>query len=669
MQFLHYFAGICLILVCFSTFSYAFEPDITIDFGGILWSRLEEIPSSIDWEGKELNVSHLNTHNLTAYYETIIYNTTNVTKLIVQEDGNGLEIYEDNTFAVINSLVQNLIKVTSNGIGSAGFYIEESASDRGTILWEKSINEFEIRSTDELNVKTDAETDDYLQFKTPTGIPQIEISGGDRMYIAADSATGVITYWFEDNTHRCYAGWDKSNDNMDIYSTHSIDILASGDTGDHISFQTVGDTPEIVTSGSCNLVIDPDGGTVDFDSSILTTTGSIYAENLSLGGPGPTEVPVGGYGTAKLYINGTDSDETGTPAIQFTADADDYPLAHVFPYTHDNVNLAFDAYHDGGWKSSDAGSNFVLSKFGDNLNVWYDSGTAVGTALSTATALKVAASTGTIILNEDGIATADVRIEGDVDTDLVFVDSSAGRICLKCTNPAALIDLDPTGDEIGLRMISDATTQIPFQLTNQNLFTAYLMSVVGNHDSSTGTGVLIRVDGTGDLLHMAKEAGGANTVWRTQNDGDTIINGGNTLPTHEFHVIGDMNLTGTLYYGALVAQSPSLVRKNHDPYPITCTWANNGDFVVEYVKYNDLGEYERIIEKVDPYSEEWAHKACWEKNEKFDYLDELQQNGTNISFWELDDNTYAMRKYYRKPTIVDIGFDWKAMEANCPGCD
>lgn len=43
------------------------------------------IPDYIDWEGKDLNVSWLRTHNLTVYYETIIYNTTIADEVQTQE--------------------------------------------------------------------------------------------------------------------------------------------------------------------------------------------------------------------------------------------------------------------------------------------------------------------------------------------------------------------------------------------------------------------------------------------------------------------------------------------------------------------------------------------------------------------------------------------------------
>jgi len=100
-------------------------------------------------------------------------------------------------------------------------------------------------------------------------------------------------------------------------------------------------------------------------------------------GMGTITVPHGGVGTALLALEGTNASTADGPHIQITTAADDYPLLKIIPYAHDNISLVFDAYTDaGGWKSSDAGSNFAIIKNNDVLIIKYDSGIAAGNALA-----------------------------------------------------------------------------------------------------------------------------------------------------------------------------------------------------------------------------------------------------------------------------------------------
>jgi hypothetical protein len=97
-------------------------------------------------------------------------------------------------------------------------------------------------------------------------------------------------------------------------------------------------------------------------------------------GIGVLAVPKGGIGAAKLGIGGTDSSTDG-PHVQFTTTSDSYPLFQILPYAHGGIFLAFDAYWDGGWKSSNAGSNFQIAANGNQLSFRYASGVAQGASL------------------------------------------------------------------------------------------------------------------------------------------------------------------------------------------------------------------------------------------------------------------------------------------------
>ncbi len=129
------------------------------------------------------------------------------------------------------------------------------------------------------------------------------------------------------------------------------------------------------------ILLQPNGGkvgvgkvpVVDFD-----VDGVIQATQLGVGTP---TIPHGGIGMAKFTIEGANTNING-PHIQYTTDADDYPLFQQMNWRHDDIELVFDAYYDGAWKSSDVGSNFRIMKNGDRFRLQYDSGVAQGGAVT-----------------------------------------------------------------------------------------------------------------------------------------------------------------------------------------------------------------------------------------------------------------------------------------------
>jgi len=97
-------------------------------------------------------------------------------------------------------------------------------------------------------------------------------------------------------------------------------------------------------------------------------------------GIGTSTVPHEAVGSAKLAIEGTNASMTVGPHIQITTSSNNYPLFQMRNYSHDNIALVFDAYNNtaGQWRSSDAGSNFMIHKVSDTFNIKYDSGVAAG---------------------------------------------------------------------------------------------------------------------------------------------------------------------------------------------------------------------------------------------------------------------------------------------------
>jgi hypothetical protein len=98
-------------------------------------------------------------------------------------------------------------------------------------------------------------------------------------------------------------------------------------------------------------------------------------------GIGTEATPHGGIGWAKLAIDGVDFDAAG-PHVQFTTDADDYPVMQIFPWGHDENGIFFDSYYDGTNRSSTTDQNFQILATGGRLKFRYDSGVAAGSALT-----------------------------------------------------------------------------------------------------------------------------------------------------------------------------------------------------------------------------------------------------------------------------------------------
>jgi hypothetical protein len=122
------------------------------------------------------------------------------------------------------------------------------------------------------------------------------------------------------------------------------------------------------------------GALVTYDTGLSLDTSGIVGVNQKLG-IGTTAVPVGGHGGAKLAIDGTDTHNTDCAIIQLTTSdgGDAYPLLQVRGSGHDNQAVYFDCYYDGATKSSDAGSNFRLTKYNDLFYISYDSGVSLST--------------------------------------------------------------------------------------------------------------------------------------------------------------------------------------------------------------------------------------------------------------------------------------------------
>jgi hypothetical protein len=185
-------------------------------------------------------------------------------------------------------------------------------------------------------------------------------------------------------------------------------------------------------------------------------------------GIGTDTIPHGGIGWAKLAIDGVDFDAAG-PHVQFTTDADDYPVMQIFPWGHDDVSISFDSYYDGSWRSSTIDQNFQILATGGRLKFRYDSGVAAGAVLSwndgltikddgtvgigtitPSAKLETVDSTGAQLRLSHTYLTKFVDFTVDTNHDLTIKPSSTGQIILQ-----------PTTDSTDFFQVLDADGGLP----------------------------------------------------------------------------------------------------------------------------------------------------------------------------------------------------------------
>ena len=100
-------------------------------------------------------------------------------------------------------------------------------------------------------------------------------------------------------------------------------------------------------------------------------------------------------------MRGEDSAITGPHHEAYTS-VDAYPLFQHLNWAHDDITLVFDAYYDGtDYRSSDAGSNFLINKSSDKLSFISNRGTAAGSTFTPSTIPMV-------IQSDDSVAIIDL---------------------------------------------------------------------------------------------------------------------------------------------------------------------------------------------------------------------------------------------------------------------
>lgn len=211
------------------------------------------------------------------------------------------------------------------------------------------------------------------------------------------------------------------------------------DASQNVGIGNTAPTAKLDVDGSA--IFNESGAAVDFKIEGDTETELFYvdgsADAVGIGTSSPSTYSL-------FHLDGTDASATAGPHTWVTTSADPtYPIFTQLNWGHDNISLCFDQYHNGtSFVSSDAGSNFRITKNNDKLSFIYSSGVAAGSNISSINTIDLY-STGNLVINESGQAT-DFRVEGDTDTDLLMVDGSADRVGISTATPAATLDVEGT---------------------------------------------------------------------------------------------------------------------------------------------------------------------------------------------------------------------------------
>ena len=113
----------------------------------------------------------------------------------------------------------------------------------------------------------------------------------------------------------------------------------------------------------------------------VDTTGMVTIPNtLSAGIVYVNSTTASSNGSGKLQILGSSGVTVNSPSILCNCTTDVYPLLNIMPFSHDAVEILFDAWRmpSNQWQSGSANSNFRLSKGSTTFTLNYSSGNALG---------------------------------------------------------------------------------------------------------------------------------------------------------------------------------------------------------------------------------------------------------------------------------------------------
>jgi len=203
---------------------------------------------------------------------------------------------------------------------------------------------------------------------------------------------------------------------------------------------------------------------------------------------------------------------------------------------------------------------------------------------------------------------ADVVVkQGDliVDTNVLYINSTSNRVGIGTSSPTMPLSFGGTVGGIAMSS-SDGGDNGILQIggggnvgTNRGGY----INLIGNEYASL-PGAIQFFSGTGsgsgsDIEFYTDQGGGSVVKLIIKKSGEVGI--GTLNPTHKLNVVGNVNVTGTIYYGSLVAQSPHMFEPDdHVGYTRSCWYDSAG--------YWDLVWYEEGVMKVEKNSVDCTNK-------------------------------------------------------------
>ena len=187
---------------------------------------------------------------------------------------------------------------------------------------------------------------------------------------------------------------------------------------------------------------------------------------------------------------------------------------------------------DGTLTLEDGSASNPALAFRDDLNTGIFSSAADKFEITTGGVEKISVSTGGMSINDTG-ADFDVRIEGDTEQNLVYINAGLERVGIKTASPDALLHLKDTVSPARVHVECTAADSFPgFRLTNDAR--AYDIQIDGSSDALrffdvTATSERMRIDSSGRLLlgTTTEGTGAADdfTIATTGSTGITVRSG------------------------------------------------------------------------------------------------------------------------------------------------
>jgi hypothetical protein len=212
----------------------------------------------------------------------------------------------------------------------------------------------------------------YAEFYTRT-------SGGSETLRATSESSPLLT---------------GSNIDYDLHFSIPSDIVIASD--DRLVVKFYGTPSGAGTTPTVTLYLE---GTNDSRIEVKTDAGFLENKFVVKNGLSGGQTVIGGTGGGeKLILQSTSNGSKHPYGVQVKGDNTgifaptdaSLPAMELFSKTHDDLAVSFDSYSDGtNWRSSDAGSNFVIQKTSDQLDINSDTGVSPASIISWNKAIRV----------------------------------------------------------------------------------------------------------------------------------------------------------------------------------------------------------------------------------------------------------------------------------------